>query len=192
MATSALQGMRVAILATDGFEQVELMEPKRVLEDAGAATFVVGPTDDKVKGRRGNSWGIQLPVDVPLKSAKAADFHALLLPGVELAPETVPLDQHALRLVREFVDGGKPVAAVCHGPRTLLEAGAVRGRIMTSARSLESDLKDAGANWVDQDVVSDGNLVTCRDPEDLPAFDQEMLRMFTHERNHSTEMRKIY
>lgn len=192
MAKSALQGMRVAILATDGFEQVELMEPKRALEDAGAATFVVGPTDDKVKGRRGDSWGIQLPVDIPLKSAKAADFHALLLPGVELTPEIVPPDQHALRLVREFVDGGKPVAAVCHGPRTLLEAGAVRGRIMTSAPSLESDLKNAGANWVDQDVVSDGNLVTCRDPEDLPAFDQEMLRMFTHERNHSTEMRKIY
>jgi protease I len=115
MATGLLHGMRVAILATDGFEQTELLEPKMALEDAGAATFVVAPSEDKIKGWNNQNWGTELPVDIPLKSAKAEDFHALLLPGGVMNPDHLRMDENAVRFVKDFVDLGKPVAAICHG-----------------------------------------------------------------------------
>lgn len=192
MAIGILQGMRVAILATDGFEQQELLEPKRALEDAGAATFVVAPSGNKIKGWHNQKWGIELSVDIPLKSAKVEDFHALLLPGEVTNPDRLRMNRHAVQFVKEFMDTGKPVAAICHGPSTILEAGAVRGRTMTSWPSLKTDFESAGANWVDREVVCDGKLVTSRKPDDIPAFDREMMRVFTEERNQSTEMRKIY
>jgi protease I len=192
MATGLLQGMRVAILATDGFEQSELLEPKMALENVGAATFVVAPSEDKIKGWNHQNWGIELPVDIPLKSAKAADLHALLLPGGVMNPDQLRMDQNAVRFVKHFVDLGKPVAAICHGPWTMLEAGAVRGRTMTSWPSLKSDLQNAGANWVDREVVCDGKFVTSRRPDDIPAFDREMIRLFAAEREHSPDMRKFY
>jgi protease I len=192
MAIRALQGMRVAILATDGFEQTELLEPKMALEDAGAATFIVAPSENRIKAWNVQKWGIELPVDIPLKSAKAEDFHALVLPGGVINPDRLRMNQDAVQFVKDFMDAGKPVAAICQGPWTILEAGAVRGRTMTSWPSLQTDLQNAGANWVDQEVVCDGKLITSRKPDDLAAFDREMMRVFTEARNHSTEMRKIY
>lgn len=192
MTTGLLQGMRVAILATDGFEQTELLEPKKALEDAGAATFVVAPSEDKIKGWNQQEWGMELPVDIPLKSAKAEDFHALLLPGGVMNPDHLRTNEKAVRFVKTFVDLEKPVAAICHGPWTLVEAGAARGRTMTSWPSLKSDLQNAGAHWVDQEVVCDGKFVTSRRPDDIPAFDREMIRVFAAEREHSTDMRKFY
>jgi protease I len=192
MATGLLQGMRVAILATDGFEQSELLEPKMALEDAGAATFVIAPSEDKIKGWNHQNWGAELPVDIPLKSAKAEDFHALLLPGGVMNPDQLRMNEKAVQFVRNFVRLEKPVAAICHGPWTMLEAGAVRGRTVTSWPSLKSDLQNAGAHWVDREVVCDGKLVTSRKPEDIPAFDREMIRVFAQEREHSPDMRKFY
>lgn len=191
VATGLLQGMRVAILARDGFEQAELLEPKTALEDAGAATFIVAPTEDKIKARTHQFSGMELPVDIPLKSAKAQDFHALFLPGVEIN-DHLRMDQEAVRFVKDFVDLRKPVAAICHGPRIILAAGAVQGRTMTSWPSLKSDLEKAGAHWVDREVVCDGKLVTSRKADDIPAFDREMIRLFAAEREHSTDMRKFY
>lgn len=192
MATSALQGMRVAILATDGFERAELLEPKLALEKAGAATFVVAPSENRIKAWNVKEWGVDVPVDIPLKKAKAEDFHALLLPGGVMNPDHLRMNKNAVQFVKNFVDSGKPVAAICHGPWTLVEAGAVRGRTMTSWPSLKTDLNNAGANWVDQEVVCDGKLVTSRKPDDIPAFDREMVRVFSKERDDNTEIRKIY
>jgi protease I len=192
MTIGALQGMRVAILATDGFEQAELLEPRMALHHAGAATFVISPSEDKIKGWNDKEWGVELPVDIPLKSAKAEDFHALLLPGGVINPDRLRMNPNAVQFVKDFMEAGKPVAAICHGPWTILEAGAVRGRTMTSWPSLKTDLRNAGANWVDQDVVCDGKLVTSRKPDDIPAFDREMIRVFAEEREHATNMRRFY
>jgi protease I len=192
MATGLLQGMRVAILAMDGFEQAELLEPKMALENAGAATFIVAPSEDKIKGWSNQEWGMELPVDIPLKSAKAEDFHALFLPGGAMDLDQLRRDRKAVRFVKDFVDLGKPVAAICHGPWTILEAGAASGRTMTSWPSLKRDLQNAGANWIDREVVCDGKLVTSRRPDDIPAFDREMIRVFATEREHSPDMRKFY
>lgn len=192
MATGLLQGMRVAILAADGFEQTEMMEPKMALEDAGAATFVVAPSEDKIKARNHQSSGIELPVDIPLKSAKADDFHALFLPGEETDAAQLQADEKAVQFVKHFVDVGKPVAAICHGPWMMLEAGAVRGRTLTSWPALKRELQKAGAKWVDREVVSDGKFVTSRGADDIPAFEREMLRVFGAEREHSSDMRKFY
>jgi protease I len=192
MTMGTLQGMRVAILATDGFEQAELLEPQKVLEDAGAATFIVAPSENRIKGWNDQKWGVELPVDIPLKSAKAADFHALLLPGGISNSENLRVNPNAVRFVKDFMEAGKPVAAIAQGPWTIVEAGAVRGRTMTSWPSLQADLQNAGANWVDKDVVCDGKLVTSRRPEDIPAFDRAVMRLFAEERLHVTDMRKYY
>lgn len=175
---STLQGKRVAILATDGFEQSELLEPKRALDEAGAITEVISPKKGKIKGWNHKEWGNEVPVDVRLKSAKANDYHALLLPGGVMNPDHLRMDPEAVAFVRHFVDSNKPIAAICHGPWTLVEADAVRGRTMTSWPSLKTDLKNAGANWVDKEVVQDGRFVTSRKPDDIPAFNREMVRLF--------------
>jgi len=173
-----LQGKKVAILVTDGFEQVELTEPRKALDQAGAKTEVVSPAQGQVKGWNHTEWGDKLPVDVPLQQAKPENYDALLLPGGVMNPDHLRMNPEAVRFVKHFVDAGKPIAAICHGPWTLIEAGAVKGKKMTSWPSLQTDLKNAGANWVDQQVVHDGNLVTSRKPDDIPAFNQEMVKMF--------------
>lgn len=189
MTTRTLQGKKVAILATDGFEQSELLEPRKALDEAGAATQVVSPADKKVKGWNHKEWGNEVPVDVSLDSAKAEEFDALLLPGGVMNPDQLRMNAKAVEFVKHFTEAGKPVAAICHGPWTLIEAGAVRGRTMTSWPSLKTDLKNAGATWVDKEVVSDKGLVTSRKPDDLPAFNREMIRLFS-EATESEALRK--
>jgi protease I len=178
MANQNLQGKKVAILVTDGFEQSELLEPKKALDQAGATTKVVSPSEGKVKGWNHKEWGDQVPVDVSLNSANSRDFDALLLPGGVMNPDHLRMNPQAVEFVKSFIDAGKPVAAICHGPWTLIEAGAVQGHTMTSWPSLKTDLKNAGANWVDKEVVRDGKLVTSRKPDDIPAFVREMIQLF--------------
>jgi protease I len=178
MANQNLQGKKVAILVTDGFEQSELLEPKKALDQAGATTKVVSPAEGKVKGWNHKEWGDQVPVDVSLNSANSRDFDALLLPGGVMNPDHLRMNPQAVEFVKSFIDAGKPVAAICHGPWTLIEAGAVQGHTMTSWPSLKTDLKNAGANWVDKEVVRDGKLVTSRKPDDIPAFVREMIQLF--------------
>jgi protease I len=170
-----LRGKKVAILAANGFEQVELTEPKRALEEAGAETSIVSPESGKVKGWKLTDWGDELPVDVPLEDAKADDFDALVLPGGVMNPDKLRRNEWALQFVRAFLESGKPVAAICHGPWTLIDAGVVEGRTMTSYPSIQTDLKNAGANWVDKEVVVDKGLVTSRKPDDLPAFNRKII-----------------
>lgn len=182
MTPGTLQGKNVAILVTDGFEQSELLEPRKALDEAGATTRVVSPAGKKVKGWNHKEWGNDVPVDVPLDSANPEDFDALLLPGGVMIPDQLCINPKAVEFVKYFAETGKPMAAICHGPWTLLEAGAVRGRTMTSWPSLKTDLKNGGAMWVDQEVVSDDTLVTSRKPDDIPAFNREMIRLFSDNR----------
>ena len=181
---SKLQGKRVAILVEDGFEQVELTDPRQALDDAGAETKIVSPVKgSKVKGFKHDKWGDEFAVDVPLDKASADDFDALLLPGGVMNPDKLRINPKAVQFVKAFFDAGKPVAAICHGPWTLIEAGVVRGRKMTSWPSLQTDLKNAGAQWSDQQVVTDNGLVTSRKPDDLPAFDKKMIEEFAEGRH---------
>jgi protease I len=175
----SLKGKRVAILAADGVEQAELLEPKKALEAAGAKTSVVSPEDGKVKGWNEKEWGKTVPVDIPLASAKADQFDALLLPGGVMNPDKLRMTPEAVKFVKAFIDAGKPVASICHGPWTLIEADAVRGRKLTSWPSLKTDIRNAGGNWVDEEVVVDKGLITSRKPADIPAFNREMIRAFS-------------
>jgi protease I len=178
MANSKLNGKRVAILATDGVEQVELTEPRRALDEAGAQTLVVSPKNDAIKGWQHDHWGDQIHVDVPLDQARADDFDALLLPGGVMNPDHLRQDQRAVRFVKQFFQAGKPVAAICHGPWMLVEAGVVRDRTITSWPSLQTDIRNAGGDWVDREVVTDMGLVTSRKPDDIPAFNRKMIEEF--------------
>lgn len=182
MASQNLQGVKVAILVTDGFEQVELTEPRKALDQAGAQTRVVSPKNGKVKAWKFTEWGDELPVDVALDSARPEDFDALLLPGGVIDPDKLRMEPKAVQFVKSFFDAKKPVAAICHGPWTIVEAGAARGRKVTSWPSLKTDLKNAGAEWVDQEVVADGNLVTSRKPDDIPAFNRAINELFGQKR----------
>ncbi len=173
-----LNGVKIAILATDGFEQVELTRPREALDQAGAHTQVVSPRPDQIRGWKSTEWGDTIKVDVPLASARAVDFDALLLPGGVMNPDKLRLDDKAIAFIKAFVDAKKPIAAICHGPWTLINAGAVKGRRMTSWPSLQTDLKNAGANWVDETCVVDGPLVTSRKPDDIPAFNEAMIKLF--------------
>jgi protease I len=170
-----VNGKRVAILVADGFEQVELTGPRKALDDAGARTQIVSPADGKVEGWNHFDKGDRFTVDVPLGQARASDFDALLLPGGVANPDQLRINPKAVAFVREFVQAGKPIAAICHGPWVLIEAGAVKGRTVTSWPSLKTDLTNAGANWVDQEVVTDNGLVTSRNPDDIPAFNRKMI-----------------
>jgi protease I len=178
-----LNGKRVAILVTDGFEQVELTEPRQALDQAGARTQIVSPAKGQVKGWNHTEWGDQFPVDLPLEQARPDDFDALLLPGGVMNPDKLRMNKQAVQFVKSFFDAGKPVAAICHGPWTLIEAGVVRGRKLTSYESIQTDLKNAGANWVDQEVVTDNGLVTSRKPDDIPAFNRKMIEEFAEGRH---------
>jgi protease I len=173
-----LNGKKVAILATDGFEQVELTEPRKVLDAAGAQTRVVSPKADKIRGWNFTNWGDEVKVDVPLDQAKPDDFDALLLPGGVMNPDTLRMNEQAVDFARAFFEAGKPVASICHGPWMVIETGAAEGRRIASWPSLRTDLENAGAEWIDEEVCVDGNLVTSRKPDDIPAFNREMLSLF--------------
>jgi len=166
---------RIAILATDGFEQSELMEPRQRLKDAGYTVEVVSPTEGQIRGWKHKEWGDTVPVDVPLSQASPDNYDALVLPGGVANPDALRLDGDAVGFIRDFVGTGKPVAAICHAPWTLVEAGVLQGRTLTSWPSLRTDITNAGATWVDQQVVKDGNLITSRNPDDLPAFTKALL-----------------
>jgi protease I len=168
---------------THGFEQVELTEPKQALEQAGAQADIVSPAEGKVKGWKFGNWGDEFTVDVPLANARPDEYDALLLPGGVINPDKLRITPGAVEFVQAFHQAGKPVAAICHGPWTLINAGAVRGRTMTSWPSLRVDLENAGARWVDLEVVVDGGLVTSRKPDDLPAFNAKMIEEFAEGRH---------
>lgn len=170
-----LGGKKVAMLVANGFEQVELTEPKRALEEAGAKVSIVSPERGKVKGWKHTHWGDELEVDVPLNQARADEFDALVLPGGVMNPDKLRRNEWVLQFVRAFYETGKPIAAICHGPWTLIDAGIVAGRKMTSYESIQTDLKNAGAEWVDQEVVVDNGLVTSRKPDDIPAFNRKLI-----------------
>ena len=180
--TGPLAGKRVAILATEGFEEVELTKPKKALEEAGAQVDVIAPVSGikggGIKAWDMTDWGKKVEVDVKLSEADPADYDALQLPGGAMNPDHLRMEPMAVAFVQSFFAAGKPVAAICHAAWTLIEAGVVNGRTMTSWPSLKTDLKNAGANWVDQEVVVDGNLVTSRKPDDLPAFQEQMIEAF--------------
>jgi protease I len=187
MTQDSLQGFTVAILVTDGFEQVELTDPRQALDAAGATTRIVSPKPDRVRAWNFTDWSLDLPVDVELGQAKPDDFDALLLPGGVINPDSLRIDPDAVAFVKAFFDAGKPVASICHGPWTVIETGAANGRRMTSWPSLRTDLTNAGANWVDQETVVDKGLVTSRNPGDIPAFNRDMIRLFSdaHGRRHA-------
>ena len=178
-----LGGKRVAIVVTDGFEQVEMTEPRKALDAAGAKTDIVSPKKDQVKGWKHTEWGDTFPVDVPLEEADAGRYDALLLPGGVMNPDKLRRDERVRRFVRSFFEAGKPVAAICHGPWTLIDAEVVKGRKMTSYHTIQTDLKNAGARWVDEEVVVDNGLVTSRKPDDIPAFNRKMIEEFAEGRH---------
>ena len=185
MPDTPLNGMKVAILVTDGFEQAEMTEPRKALDAAGADTRIVSPKEGSVRGWKHHDQADVFEVDTPLAQAAAHEFDALLLPGGVVNPDALRIDEQAIAFIRDFVKADKPVAAICHGPWTLIEARAVEGRTMTSWPSLRTDLSNAGAKWVDREVVVDGNLITSRKPQDLPAFDREMVKLFAGSRAHA-------
>ncbi|MBS0335155.1 MAG: type 1 glutamine amidotransferase [Proteobacteria bacterium] len=178
MASDTLNGKKVAVLATDGFEQSELEKPVEALKAAGATVEVVSPKAGEITGMEHHEKGRPVRVDRQLAQADAADYDSIVLPGGVANPDSLRLEPQAIDFIRAFVDAGKPIAAICHGPWTLINADAVEGKRMTSWPSLEVDLRNAGADWVDEEVVVDEGLVTSRKPDDLPAFCAKMIEEF--------------
>ena len=176
--TDVLKDKRIAILATDGFEQSELEVPRRALDDAGARTVLVSPNGGQITGWTEKNWGTAIAVDLLLEAARVDDFDALLIPGGVMNPDQLRTDPRAVDLVRRFFESGKPMAAICHGPWLLVEADVVRGRTLTSWPSLRTDIENAGGDWVDREVVTEDGLVTSRKPADLSAFCARMLEEF--------------
>lgn len=181
-----LKGVKVAILVTDGFEQVELTEPRKALDDAGADTSVMSPKRDVVRGWNFTDWGDNFAVDVPLDQARPEDFDALLLPGGVINPDRLRTEPKAVEFVKSFFSADKPVAAICHGPWTVIEAQAARGKRIAAWPSLKTDLTNAGAQWIDEEVVVDGKLVSSRKPDDIPAFNREMINVFSRARSEAS------
>ena len=173
-----IKNLKVAILVAEGFEQKELVEPRKALDDAGAKTQIVSPAEGEVEGWNHFDKGEKFPVDLPLAEANEGDFDALLLPGGVANPDQLRMNSEAVEFIRGFFDTGKPVAVICHGPWTLIEADVVRGRMITSWPSLKTDLRNAGAEWVDEEVVVDNGLVSSRKPDDIPAFNKKMIEEF--------------
>jgi len=176
----SLKGVKVAILATDGFEQSELLEPRRALDEAGAMTEVISLKTGRIKGWNHKEWGEEVGVDKTVDSVDAKNYDALLLPGGVMNPDTLRMNVQAVEFVKAFFSAKKPVGAICHGPWTVIEAGAAKGRTMTSWPSLKSDIQNAGGKWVDQEAVVDGNLVTSRNPKDIPAFNREVAKLLSN------------
>lgn len=172
----SIKDARIAILSEEGFEQEELTSPKDALESAGARVDIISPKQGKIKAWNHTDWGIEVPVDKHIDAADPAEYDALVLPGGVLNPDKLRRNEQAVSFVKAFMESGKPVAAICHGPQTLVETGLLKGRTMTSFPSVQTDLKNAGASWVDQEVVHDGNLITSRKPADLNAFNKELIQ----------------
>ena len=179
MAKDTLKGLNVAILVTDGFEQVELTEPRKALDEAGATTKIVSPKPDRVRAWNFTDWSVELPVDLALDQAIPEDFDVLLLPGGVINPDKLRMLPNAVAFAKSFFDAGKPVAAICHGPQMLISVNALRGRTITCWPSIAIDVKNAGGLYVDKPVVEDGNLITSRKPDDVPAFSQAIIRALT-------------
>jgi len=180
-----LLNKRVAILAADGFEEVELIKPRKALEEAGALVSVVSTERESIQGMQHADKGAKVDVDIPVSDAKAAEFDALMIPGGLMNPDTLRSTPEALEFVRAFFRAGKPVAAICHAPWVLIDAGVVRGRKLTSWPAIQTDVRNAGGQWVDEEVVVDNGLVTSRKPDDIPAFNKKMIEEFAegiHER----------
>jgi protease I len=170
-----ISGKKIAILATDGYEQVELTDPRKNLEKAGATVDVISIKTGQIKGWDKTDWGKSVKVDHLVTEVKPADYDALVLPGGQINPDILRTDKNAVAFIKQFVESGKPVAAICHGPWGLVEADVVKGKTVTSWPSVHTDLKNAGANWVDKEVVQDGNLITSRKPADIPAFSKALI-----------------
>ncbi len=173
-----LKGIKVAILVSDGFEQSEMVEPKKALEDAGAITTIVSPIKGKVTGWKDKNWGDKFSVDKDLEQVKASEFDALLLPGGVANPDSLRMNAAAIYFIKDFAKAKKPIAAICHGPWTLIDAEIVKGKTVTSWPSIKTDLINAGAKWVDQEVAKDELLVTSRKPDDIPAFNKAIIELF--------------
>jgi len=178
-----LNGKRVAVLATEGFEESELLEPRKALEQAGARVEVVSPAQGRIRAWKHTDWGTDVPVDTSVDEAQPDDYDALMLPGGVMNPDRLRINEKAVAFVRGMFEAGKPIAAICHAPWTLAEAGVVRGFRMTSWPSLRTDLTNAGATWVDEQVVVDRGLVTSRKPDDIPAFNRKMIEEFAEGRH---------
>jgi protease I len=177
-----LQDTNVAILLTDGFEQVEMTEPRQAYNDAGASTYLISPAGEQVQGWNHFDQADHFQVDVPLDKANPEDYDALLLPGGVANPDQLRTNETAIKFIKAFFEAGKPVAAICHGPWSLIEADAVKGHKITSWPSLKTDLTNAGADWVDEEVVVDGNLITSRNPNDIPAFIKASIALFSNQK----------
>jgi protease I len=181
-----LSGKKVAILAADGFEEVELTKPRKALDEAGAKTSVISIKSGKIQGMNHADKGAMVAVDQTLAEAKPQDFDALMIPGGLMNPDALRSSKEALEFVRHFFREGKPVAAICHAPWVLIDAGVVRGRTLTSWPAIKTDVRNAGGNWVDQKVVVDNGLVTSRKPDDIPAFNEKMIEEFCEGRHTTT------
>lgn len=178
MAQQHLKGIRVAILATDDFEQSELTEPRKALDEAGAKTVVIAPRSGEIQGFKHDEKGDLVKVDLTLDEARPDDFDAVLMPGGALNADSLRVNRKAQDFVRQFDQAGKPLAVICHGPWLLVSAGLVRGRTMTSYHTIQDDLRNAGAHWENREVVRDRNWVSSRQPTDIPAFNREMVALF--------------
>lgn len=174
-----LNNKRIAVLAADGYEQSELVEPVNALKENGAQVEIISLKSGEIRGMVDHEWAESIVVDKTVKEANHSDYDALLLPGGVLNPDAVRSDEAAVAWVKKFFEAEKPVAAICHGPQTLIDAEVVKGRKMTSYKAIHKDLKNAGANWVDEEVVTDGNLTTSRSPEDIPAFNERIIKEFS-------------
>ena len=179
MQGNTVQGMRVAILVTDDFEQVELTEPKKALDQAGATTKIIAPRPGQVQGVNHDVKADTFPVDMTLDQANPADFDAVLLPGGALNADSLRMEPKAQDFVRQVDSSGRPIAVICHGPWLLVSAGLAKGRTLTSYYTIQDDIRNAGAKWVDQELVRDGNWVSSRSPKDIPAFNKGMTELFS-------------
>ncbi len=173
-----LKGKKIAIIMTHGFEEVEYTKPRKALDDAQAEVHVIAPESGKVKAWDSDKWGNEYDVDKTIDQVKADDYDGLFIPGGVLNPDQLRMNDKAVRFVKDFFAQGKPIAAICHGPQILIETGAIEGRELTSYPSIRTDLKNAGANWVDKEVVVDEGLTTSRNPDDIPAFIDKMIEEF--------------
>ncbi|WEK36567.1 MAG: type 1 glutamine amidotransferase [Candidatus Pseudobacter hemicellulosilyticus] len=172
---ATLTGKKVAILTENGFEESELTSPLEALKNAGAEVKIVSPQADKVKAWDHDHWSIELPVDITLADARPEDFDGLVIPGGVINPDKMRVNKDCVAFAQQFLESGKPVAAICHGPQLLIETGLLEGRTLTSYAAIRTDLENAGAHWVDKEVVVDNGLVTSRSPKDLEAFNRKMV-----------------
>jgi len=181
MPEKALNGLRVAIICTDWFEQAEMTEPRQALDEAGAETMLIAPKNGKVQGVKHDKRADEFPVDLALDQADPEQFDAVLLPGGAMNVDAIRMDPKAQDFVRAMDRADKPIAVICHGPWLLISAGLTRGRTLTSYHTMQDDVKNSGAHWVDRQVVRDGNWVSSRQPDDIPAFNREMIALFAED-----------